>query len=107
MENKSMRFLSLLLALVMVIALMPVGHVHAEEGTTYQAADTAATDLGLVNAGDSAMFVITSAVSPSLEMVANIGTSSAGYTGLELAPRSSANDVAANAVWTITKVADG
>jgi hypothetical protein len=31
MENKCKRFLSLLLALVMVIGLMPTGHVHAEE----------------------------------------------------------------------------
>ena len=31
MENKCKRFLSLLLALVMVIGLMPVGHAHAEE----------------------------------------------------------------------------
>ena len=34
MEKKSMRFLSLLLALVMVIGLMPVGHAHAEEAET-------------------------------------------------------------------------
>ena len=34
MENNMKRFLSLLLALVMVIGLMPVGHVHAEEGNT-------------------------------------------------------------------------
>ena len=33
MGNKFNRFLSLLLALVMVIGLMPVGHVHAEEET--------------------------------------------------------------------------
>ncbi|MBR2422192.1 MAG: discoidin domain-containing protein, partial [Oscillospiraceae bacterium] len=31
MENKCKRFLSLLLALVMVIGLMPMGHAHAEE----------------------------------------------------------------------------
>ena len=31
MENKHKRFLSLLLALVMVLGMMPVGHVHAEE----------------------------------------------------------------------------
>ena len=33
MENKFKRFLSLLLALAMVIGLMPVGHAHAEEET--------------------------------------------------------------------------
>ena len=31
MENKMMRFLSLLLAFVMVLGMFPVGHVHAEE----------------------------------------------------------------------------
>ncbi|MBQ4551197.1 MAG: discoidin domain-containing protein, partial [Oscillospiraceae bacterium] len=38
MENNCKRFLSLLLALVMVIGLMPVGHVHAEEETVPLAA---------------------------------------------------------------------
>ena len=107
MENKSKRFLSLLLVLVMIMTLVPMGHARAEEGTVWQAAETAATDLGLANVGDSAKFVIVSAVSPSLEMVANVGTSTAGYTGFELAPRSDAANVAANAVWTITKVDSG
>ena len=107
MENKCKRFLCLLLALVLSIGLMPAGQARAEEVTIFQAADAAATDLGLNQAGDSAKFVIVSAVSPSLEMVANIGTSSAGYTGLELAPRSDANNVAADAIWTITMVEDG
>jgi len=107
MKNKCKRTLSLLLALVMVIGLMPMGYVHAEEGAVYQAADTAATDLGLVNVGDSAKFVIVSAVSSDKEMVANIGTNGAGQTGFELAPRSAADNVAANAVWTITMVEDG
>ena len=107
MENKCRRFLSLLLALVMAVSMMPMGHARAEEDTVYQAAETAATDLGLDQVGDSAEFVIVSAVSPSLEMVANIGTSSAGYTGLELAPRSDTDNVAADAVWTITMVENG
>ena len=107
MENKCKRFLCLLLALVMALGLMPAGQARAEDGTAYQAAAAAATDLGLNQTGDSAKFVIVSAVSPSLEMVANIGTSSAGYTGLELAPRSDADNVAADAVWTITKVDGG
>ena len=104
MKKKSKRFLSLMMALVMVMALLPVG--HAQEAAGQVAADPA-TDLGLANVGDSAKFVIVSAVSPTLEMVANIGTSSTGQTGFELAPRSSANAPAANAVWTITKVQDG
>ena len=33
MKNNCKRFVSLMLALIMVIALMPVGHVHAEEET--------------------------------------------------------------------------
>jgi len=107
MENKCKRILSLLLALVMVIGLMPMGHVRAEEGPVYQAAETAATELGLENAGDSAKFVIVSAVSSDKEMVANIGTNGAGQTGFELAQRSAADNVAANAVWTITKVENG
>ncbi len=107
MENKCKRALSLLLALVMVIGLMPMGFAHAEEGPVYQAADTAATDLGLNNVGDSGMFVIVSAVSSGKEMVANIGTNGAGQTGFELAPRSAADNVAANAVWTITMVEGG
>ncbi|MBQ4551198.1 MAG: S-layer homology domain-containing protein [Oscillospiraceae bacterium] len=107
MENKCKRFLSLLLALVMVVGLMPMTYAHAEETAVYQAAETAATDLGLSNVGDSAKFVIVSAVSPGKEMVANVGTSSANYTGFELAPRSAADNVAANAVWTITMVENG
>ena len=107
MENKCKRALSLLLALVMVIGLMPMGFARAEEGPVYQAADTAATDLGLNDVGDSGMFVIVSAVSSDKEMVANIGTNGAGQTGFELAPRSAADNVAANAVWTITMVEDG
>ncbi|MBQ7098682.1 MAG: discoidin domain-containing protein, partial [Oscillospiraceae bacterium] len=107
MENKCKRFLSLLLALVMVVGLMPMTSAHAEETAVYQAAETAATDLGLSNVGDSAKFVIVSAVSPGKEMVANVGTSSANYTGFELAPRSAADNVAANAVWTITMVENG
>ena len=107
MKNKCKRYLSLLLALVMVIGLMPMGHARAEEGPVYQAADTAATDLGLNNVGDSGMFVIVSAVSPDKEMIANIGTNGAGQTGFELAPRSAADNVAANAVWTITMVEGG
>lgn len=35
MENKCKRFLSLLLALVMVLGMMPPSHVHAEEGETF------------------------------------------------------------------------
>ena len=35
MENKFKRFLSLLLALVMVVGMMPMGHVHAEENKAY------------------------------------------------------------------------
>ena len=107
MENKCKHFLSLLLALVMVVGLMPMTSAHAEETAVYQAAETAATDLGLSNVGDSAKFVIVSAVSPGKEMVANIGTSSANYTGFELAQRSAADNVAANAVWTITMVENG
>ena len=107
MENKCKRTLSLLLALVMVIGLMPLSFAHAEEGPVYQAADTAATDLGLEAVGDSAKFVIVSAVSTGKEMVANIGTNGAGQTGFELAPRSAADNVAANAVWTITMVENG
>ena len=107
MENKCKRALSLLLALVMVIGLMPVISARAEEGPVYQAADTAATDLGLSNVGDSGMFVIVSAVSSGKEMVANIGTNGAGQTGFELAQRSAADNVAANAVWTITMVEGG
>ena len=103
MKNNCKRFLSLLLVLVMVIALMPAGHVHAAS----QVAAAAATDLGLANVGDSAKFVIVSAVSPSLEMVANVGTNGSGQTGFELAPRSDAGDPADNAVWTITKVENG
>ena len=98
MENKCKRFLSLLLALVMVIGLIPMTSARAEETAVYQAAEAAATDLGLSKVGDSAKFVIVSAVSPDKEMVANIGTSSANYTGFELAPRSAANNVAAEAV---------
>ena len=104
MEKKSKRFLSLMMALVMVMALLPVGHAQEAAG---QVAAVPATDLGLANVGDSAKFVIVSAVSPSLEMVANIGTNSNSQTGFELAPRSSANAPAAKAVWTITKVQDG
>ena len=81
MKNNRKRFLSLLLVLVMVIALMPAAHVHAAS----QVAAAAATDLGLANVGDSAKFVIVSAVSPSLEMVANVGTNGSGQTGFELA----------------------
>ena len=107
MEKKRKRTLSLMLALVMVIGLMPMGYAHAEEGPVYRAADTAAADLGLNNVGDSGKFVIVSAVSPDKEMVANIGTSSNGQTGFELAQRSAADNVAANAVWTITMVEGG
>ena len=42
MENNLKRFLSLLLALVMVIGLMPVGHVHAEEQTYLKITELAA-----------------------------------------------------------------
>ena len=42
MENNLKRFLSLLLALVMVIGLMPVGHVHAEEQTYLKIAEQVA-----------------------------------------------------------------
>ena len=107
MESKCKRFLSLLLALVMVIGLMPMGHARAEEAAVYQAAEAAATDLGLNKVGDSGKFVIVSAVSPDKEMVANIGTNGAGQTGFELAPRSAADNVAAAAVWTITMVEGG
>ena len=107
MENKSKRFLSLLLALVMVIGLMPMGHAHAEESAAWQVAETAATDLGLENVGDSAKFVIVSAVTPTREMIANVGTLSNGYVGLELATRSELDAPAANAIWTITKTEDG
>ncbi len=103
MENKCKRFLSLLLALVMVIGLMPVISARAEEGTTWQVAEAAATDLGLSNVGDSAKFVIVSAVTPAREMIANPATLSNGYAGLELATRSGAD----NAIWTITKVDGG
>ena len=82
MENKCKRFLSLLLALIMVIGLMPTISVHAEEGAVYQAAQTAATDLALANVGDSAKFVIVSAVTPGREMIANPKTMSNGYMGL-------------------------
>ena len=88
MEYKCKRFLSLLLALVMVIGLMPVLSAHAEEAPVYQIADTAATDLGLEAVGDSAKFVIVSAVTPTREMIANAATLSNGYAGLELATRS-------------------
>ena len=107
MENKYKRALSLLLALVMVIGLMPVISARAEEGPVYQAADTAATDLSLEAVGDSGMFVIVSAVTPGREMVANPATLSNGYMGLELAERSDAAAVAADAIWTITKVEGG
>ena len=107
MENKYKSFLSLLLALAMIIGLMPVISARAEEGAVYQASETAATDLGIPNVGDAAKFVIVSAVTPGREMVAHIGTSSAGYTGFELAQRSDAANVAANAVWTITRVENG
>ena len=103
MEYKCKRFLSLLLALVMVIGLMPVLSAHAEEAPVYQIADTAATDLGLEAVGDSAKFVIVSAVTPTREMIANAATLSNGYAGLELATRSGAD----NAIWTITKVDGG
>ena len=105
MKHKCRQILSLLLVLTMVIGLAPIS--QAEEATTWQAAAAPATDLGLSEVGDSAEFVIVSAVSPSLEMVANVGTNSSGYTGLELAPRSDVNDVADNAVWTITMVEGG
>ena len=42
MENNLKRFLSLLLALVMVIGLMPVGHAHAEEQTYLKIAEQVA-----------------------------------------------------------------
>ena len=42
MENKIKRFLSLLLALVMVIGLMPVGHAHAFWKITEQVAEVEA-----------------------------------------------------------------
>ena len=51
MESKSKRFLSLLLALIMVIGLMPTISAQAEEGAAYQASTTAATDLGLDQVG--------------------------------------------------------
>ena len=102
MEKTCKNFLCLLLALVMVIGLMPVSQARAE-AAAWQVASAAATDLGLDNVGDSAKFVIVSAVSPNLEMVANIGTNGAGQTGFELAPRTGAE----NAVWTITKVENG
>ena len=107
MENKYKPFLSLLLALAMVIGLMPVISARAEEGAVYQAAETAATDLGIPNVGDAAKFVIVSAVTPGREMVANPATLSNGYMGLELAERSDAAAVAADAIWTITKVEGG
>ena len=107
MENKHKRLLSLLLVLALVIALVPMPSARAEESTAWQVATAAATDLGLSNVGDSAKFVIVSAVSPALEMVANVGTNSAGYTGLELAPRSDVNAPAENAIWTITLVDGG
>ena len=107
MENKYKRFLSLLLALAMVIGLMPMISAHAEEGAVYQAAETAATDLGLPNVGDTAKFVIVSAVTPGREMIANPATLSNGYMGLELAERSDVNAVAAEAIWTITRVDGG
>ena len=80
---------------------------QAEEAVVYQASTTAATDLGLTNVDDSAKFVIVSAVTSTREMVANAKTMNNGYMGLELATRSGVNDVAANAVWTITKVENG
>ena len=103
MEHKCKRFLSLLLALAMVIGLMPMTSVRAEEAAAYQIADTAATDLGLNDVGDSARFVIVSAVTPTREMIANPATLSNGYSGLELAARSGAE----NAIWTITRVDGG
>ena len=103
MEHKCKRFLSLLLALAMVIGLMPMTSVRAEEAAVYQISDTAATDLGLNDVGDSARFVIVSAVTPTREMIANPATLSNGYAGLELAARSGAE----NAIWTITRVDGG
>ena len=103
MENKCKRALSLLLALVMVIGLMPLSFAHAEEAPVYQIAEAASTDLGLEAVGDSAKFVIVSAVTPAREMIANPATLSNGYAGLELATRSGAE----NAIWTITKVDGG
>ena len=54
MENMCKRVLSLLLAMVMVIGLMPMGHARAEEAPVFQIAETASTDLGLEAIGDSA-----------------------------------------------------
>ena len=52
MENNYKRFLSLLLALAMVLGMMPVGHAHATGGVTY-AVDTTVPDEHHHTAGDA------------------------------------------------------
>ena len=112
MENKSMRFLSLLLALVMVISLMPVGHIHAEEGGLIKVpAAEAATELGLENIGDSAEFVIaTGRKDRAVKTMIGNAVSGGGKSGVELindTPDVITFEDAPAAFWTITKVEGG
>ena len=117
MENKWKRFLSLLLALVMVIGLMPVGHVHAEEeAAAIKKADAApfSGDLGLA-VGESMEVVIvggkaqgrTQGVLNDSNNGQHVTSQDGNKTGIELlnVPVGNINSFDyPNAFWTITRV---
>ena len=117
MENKWKRFLSLLLALVMVIGLMPVGHAHAEEeAAAIKKADAEpfSGDLGLA-VGESMEVVIvggkaqgrTQGVLNDSNNGQHVTSQDGNKTGIELlnVPVGNINSVDyPNAFWTITRV---
>jgi len=114
MENKCKRFLSLLLALVMVIGLMPVGHAHAEEAVGVKVAESEpCSDLGLVNVGDSAEFVLVTGQTDRTAAILNanhVTSQDGNKTGLELLNVSVGDldsEAYPDAFWTITKVEGG
>ena len=116
MENKFKRFLSLLLALVMVIGMMPMGHVHAAESDSdaLVAAYAPVTDLSDIDdVGESAKYVIAAGRTDSgygIKTMIGNAVSDDSKSGLELITTLPADVDSENypsAFWTITKVEDG
>ena len=119
MKSNCKRFLSLLLALVMIFGMVPVGHVHAEEAELIKVAEAEpfSHDLGLVNVGDSVEVIVVTGEKTRTPGVLNDGnngqhvTSQDGNkTGIELLNvgigNINSNDHP-NVFWTITKVEGG
>ena len=115
MKHNAKRFLSLLLALVMVIGLMPMGHVHAEEADGSQvliAARTPVTNLDdIENIEEGVQFVIaTGRKDRAVKTMVGNAVSGSDKSGIELindAPGAVDSETHANAFWTITKVEGG